>query len=320
MVMKSCTDAHFSRASESALRAATEHLAARSGAALECRARSRRNIIQPDKERRVRASDTDVLMPTSAAQAVEAFGDGRGVTVFAGGTILMPEIAYGRYRTEDRTLMLERAAGLDEISGDSTVTIGAMTRLSKLAASGVQPLASAAGDIADLEIRAQATVGGNLCAPPGTESPRGDLQPALLAVGARVRSAGAGGERIDSIDDFLDGADAEPRLVLAIEVDRPSRASFLSQRRSHAHSYAVMSIACAETADSVRVAVGGAGPRAVRLPAVERALADGSSPAGAAGKALDDIEPQDDALASAWYRRSVLPTLVTRALEQLQGG
>ena len=183
-----------------------------------------------------------------------------------------------------------------------------------------QPLASAAGNIADIEIRAQATVGGNLCAPPGAESPRGDLQAALLAMGARVRSAGAGGEGVDSIDEFVAGAGAEPRLVLAIEVERPRRAAFLSQRRPHAHSYAVMSVACAETGDAIRVAVGGAGPRAVRLTAVERALADGSAPTQAGAKALDDVEPQDDALASAWYRRSVLPTLVTRALEQLQGG
>jgi carbon-monoxide dehydrogenase medium subunit len=81
-----------------------------------------------------------------------------------------------------------------------------------------------------------------------------------------------------------------------------------------------MSVACAETSDRVRVAVGGVGPRAVRLPGVERALADGAAPAEAAAKTLDDIEPQDDALASAWYRRTVLPTFVTRALEQLRGG
>jgi carbon-monoxide dehydrogenase medium subunit len=81
-----------------------------------------------------------------------------------------------------------------------------------------------------------------------------------------------------------------------------------------------MSIACAQTADSVRVAAGGAAARAVRLQAVERALADGATPAEAAATATDDVEPQDDALATAWYRRTVLPTLLTRALEQLQGG
>jgi carbon-monoxide dehydrogenase medium subunit len=239
-------------------------------------------------------------MPASAAEAVEGFGDGHGVTVFAGGTMLMPEIAYGRYPRGGRTLLLTRA-GMDEISGEGTVTIGAMTRLTALAGSGLEPLATAATDV------------GDLCA-------RGDLQAPLLAVGARVRSAGAGGERTEPVEDFLAHAgDGEPRLVLAVEVDRPRGASYLSQRRAHAHSYAVMCVACAETADGVRVALGGVGSRAVRLRAVERALGDGASPAEAAARALDEIEPVDDALASAWYRRTVVPTIVTRALEQIRG-
>jgi aerobic carbon-monoxide dehydrogenase medium subunit len=267
----------------------------------------------------LRASDTQVLTPDSAAKAVEEFGDGRGVTVFAGGTILMPQIAYGRYPRGGRTLMLERA-GLDQISQNGTVTIGAMTRLSTLATSGLEPLATAAADVGDLEIRGQATVGGNLCASPGSESPRGDLQPVLLALGARVRSAGAGGERTEGIDEFMAAAGSEPRLVLAIEVDPPSRSAYLSQRRRHAHSYAVMTVSCAETSGGVRVAAGGVGPRAVRLEAVERALADGASPADAAARAVDEVTPAADALASAWYRQAVLPKLVTRALDQMRGG
>jgi aerobic carbon-monoxide dehydrogenase medium subunit len=267
----------------------------------------------------LRASETQVLMPASAAEAVDSFGDGRGVTVFAGGTILMPDVAYGRYPRGGRTLML-KAAGLDGIDGDGTITVGPMATLSAIATSGLEPLAAAAADIADPEVRAQATAGGNLCAPPGRESPRGDLQAPLLAVGARVRSAGAGGERTESVEQFLDRAGDEPRLVLAIEVDRPRRASYLSQRRSHAHSYAVMSVACVETADGLQVAAAGTGPRAVRLSAVERALAAGAAPGEAAPSAVDGVDPRDDALASAWYRRTVLPTLVRRALEQLSGG
>lgn len=264
-------------------------------------------------------------MPTSAAEAVEAFADGPGVTVFAGGTILMPEISYGRYPRGGRTLMLHRV-GLDDVSGNGTVTIGAMTRLSALAETDLEPLATAAGEVADLEVRAQATVGGNLCALPGRESPRGDLQAPLIALGARVRSAGAGGERTEPVEEFLaglgpgGGANREPRLVLAIEVDRPGRASYLSLRRPHAHSYAVMSVACEENGEGIRVAAGGVGARAVRLREVERALADGATAAEASAHALDEAEPQDDALASAWYRRAVLPSLITRALERLYGG
>ncbi len=112
----------------------------------------------------------------------------------------------------------------------------------------------------------------------------------------------------------------EPRLVLGVEFERPARAAYLSQRRPHAHSYAVMAVACAETGDGVRVAAGGVAPRAVRLSGVEEALSAGASASDAAAKAADGLEPPDDALASSWYRTQVLPTLVRRALEQLQGG
>ena len=39
----------------------------------------------------------------------------------------------------------------------------------------------------------------------------------------------------------------------------------------------------------------------------------------AAGEAaLSDVTPEDDALASAWYRRKILPVLVRRALTELE--
>ena len=53
------------------------------------------------------------------------------------------------------------------------------------------------------------------------------------------------------------------------------------------------------------------------VPSVERAVASGASPERAAAAVLDDVEPEDDALASAWYRRQTLPALVARALSDL---
>jgi CO/xanthine dehydrogenase FAD-binding subunit len=50
---------------------------------------------------------------------------------------------------------------------------------------------------------------------------------------------------------------------------------------------------------------------------VEQALADGADPAAAAQRILDDVTPQDDALASAWYRGRVLPLLAQRTLDDL---
>jgi len=238
---------------------------------------------------------SNVLVPTTAEEAASAFGDGSGITILAGGTLVMSAIKLGRVRPE-RTLFLGKA-GLAGISRDNgTVRIGAMTPISALVDATPEPLATFARHVADHEIRSQATIGGNLCAPSGGTTPTGDLQAPLLALRARVRSTGAGGERTDSIDDFL-AAGPEGRLVLEIEVDQPKRASSAAVRRPHAHAYSVLAVAAAETSDGVRVAVVGAGPRAVLV---------------------DDADPQDDALASAWYRAQVLPGLVTRALEGLR--
>jgi len=170
--------------------------------------------------------------------------------------------------------------------------------------------------VGDREVRGQATIGGNLCASPTATFSRGDLQAPLLALDARIRSAGSTGERTDSIEDFL-AASPDGRLVLEIEVDEPKRAASASVRRPHAHAYTILAVAAAETAAGIRVAIAGAGPRAVRATSVEQALADGASPQDAGQKALGDVDPQDDAVASGNYRRQVLPALVTRALGDL---
>jgi CO/xanthine dehydrogenase FAD-binding subunit len=70
----------------------------------------------------------------------------------------------------------------------------------------------------------------------------------------------------------------------------------------------------------VRVGISGAAASGLRARQVEDALAAGASTEDAAQKALDDAEPQDDALASAWYRQRLLPVLVRRALDDLGGG
>jgi CO/xanthine dehydrogenase FAD-binding subunit len=258
-----------------------------------------------------------VVVATSEEEAIAAFGDGAGVTVMAGGTILMPEINYGRLRPE-RVLLL-KDAGLSGIRRDgSSLTIAAMTTIAELE-EAPEPLASAAREVADYEIRAQATLGGNLCAAPGGEHPRGDLQASLIALGARVRSAGKDGERTEAVEDFLAG-DTGGRLVLDVELEEPQRAGHAALHRPHTHSYTILMACAAETSDGVRVGVVGAGPTGIRARAVEQALAGGASAEEAAVKVLEDAQPQDDALASAWYRERMLPVLVRRALDDLQGG
>jgi carbon-monoxide dehydrogenase medium subunit len=240
-------------------------------------------------------SEIEVLAPGSEHEAVQRFGDGRDVTVLAGGTIVMPALTAGRLRP--RTVLMLAHAGMDAVERDgATLRIGAAATLARLA-DAPEPLGAAVRHVADAEIRAQATLGGNLCAPPGAEAPRGDLQAPLIALGARVRSAGAGGERTEPVEDFL--ADDAPRLVLEVEFEPAERAGYAALARRHAHGYTALAVACAGSAGTLRMAAGGLGPHAVALDAAALGAARGA----------------DDAIASAWYRERVLGVLVRRATE-----
>ena len=251
---------------------------------------------------------TEVLRPESEEEAVEAFGDGTNVVVVGGGTIVVPEMSYRRLRPE-RALLL-KDAGLAGISRDgSRVTIGATTSIEEIVGLP-SPLGPCAANIADVEIRGAATVGGNLCAGAGVEAPRGDLQGALIAVGATVRSAGDGGIAEDALEDFLPKSDG--RLILDISYDEPAAGAFACLDRPHTHDYTTLAVSGARLADgTVRLAATGAGWHGVRLASAE---------GGDADAALNDVTPHDDALASAWYRTRVLPVLVRQVLADLEEG
>ena len=258
---------------------------------------------------------SEVLVPSSPAEAVELFGDGAATTVVGGGTIVVADITYGRL-DPGRVLLLSHA-GLDGVSVDGdTVTIGATTPINALLEleEHAAALAACARNLADYEIRGQGTVGGNLCVGVGNDVPRGDLQGCLLALDARVRSAGADGERREPLEDFL--ASRKDRLVLDVSFERPVASAFVALEYPHTHEYTVIAVTGARTADgTTRLAATGVAGSGARLRSAE-ALA--SDPAAAGAAAVADVKFADDALASAWYREQTLPVLVRRVLTQLE--
>jgi len=253
------------------------------------------------------ASDaaTEVLTPASEEEAIAAFGDGTDVVVVGGGTIVVPDLTYRRLQPK-RALLLG-GAGLSGVSKDgSSVTIGATTPVQELVDMPA-PLGPCAANVADLEIRSQGTVGGNLCAS-GDEAPRGDLQGAFLALGATARSAANGAVTEEPLEDFLSKRDG--RLLLSVSYDEPAAGAYAGLDRPHTHDYTALSVSGARAADgTVRLAATGAGSHGQRLPSAE---------GGDAAAAVADVSPHDDALASAWYRTKVLPVLVRRVLDELK--
>lgn len=254
-------------------------------------------------------STTTVITPSSAEEAAAAIAADPDTTIVGGGTLVVPHHTLGM--SIDRAMWLGRA-GLDSISSATgTTTIGAMTTLADCAALGA-PLGPCAANIGDREVKAQATIGGNICAP----VPYGDLRGPLLALDAGVRSAGSDGESTQPAADFF--ADHDGRLVLEISFDDPAAGSFVALQRHHTMSLTPLAISVVRSSSGdVRVAATGAAPDARRLRSVEAALAGGASNADAAAVALEDADPYDDVLASGQYRRRVLPIVVERALDQL---
>ena len=249
---------------------------------------------------------TEVLMPASEEEAIAAFGDGAGVVVVGGGTIVVPDLTYRKLQP-GKALLLGRA-GLSGVSTDgSRVTIGATTPVQDLVDLPA-PIGPCAANVADLEIRSQGTVGGNLCAGEGYEAPRGDLQGAFIAVGATVRSAANGEITEEPLEDFLPKRDG--RILLSVTYDEPAAGAYAGLDRPHTHDYTALSVSGARAADgTIRLAATGAGSHGQRLASAE---------GGDAEAALNDVSPHDDALASAWYRTKVLPVLVRRVLDQLK--
>src|SRR5438093_2709752 len=110
----------------------------------------------------VKSAAPEVVIPTTPEEAIEAFGDGAEVMLVGGGTIVVAELNYGRV-APGRIVMLGRA-GLSGITREgSRVTIGAGTPVQELVDQAT-PLGPCAANVADLEIRSQGTLGGNLCA------------------------------------------------------------------------------------------------------------------------------------------------------------
>jgi CO/xanthine dehydrogenase FAD-binding subunit len=249
-----------------------------------------------------------------------------GVAVLAGGTILMQRVAAGDPSIE-QVVSLDRA-GLDRIDkSGGRVTLGSMVRLQAVRNNpGLAFLHPAVDVVGGPAIRNMATVGGNLFA----RQPYGDLATMLLALDAEVELAADGGRTTVPLQKFYSDL-RRKSLVLGVAFTAPAAGStaFLKFARRQTNTGAVVAVAAHLPRDGsgkvsgARVALGGLGNVPVRAVAAERALEGASLDAAtidrAAAAAVEGIEPQDDAYASAAYRRRMIPVQVKRALAQLAG-
>jgi CO/xanthine dehydrogenase FAD-binding subunit len=260
----------------------------------------------------------------SLGEAAATLAADRSARFFSGGTLIMRAINEGD--ASITVLVRTTDAGYRQVRSEgSRLIIGAGARMVDLLAERdlafLHPVARQVGGPA---VQAMATVGGNLFAAP----PYGDLTVALLALDASVSVASAyGGAQQMPLEQFLAGRDRSfAGLVTMVSLARPASAAqfrFRKVTRVKPKGVSILSIAAhlplaGGRVSNARVAYGTLAPTPIRARAVERALegrqldAAGIEPALAA--AAEGINPRTDALASAWYRREVLPVHLGRLL------
>ncbi|MCT7377232.1 FAD binding domain-containing protein [Chelativorans salis] len=219
------------------------------------------------------------------------------------------------------TIVRTTDPALSEIeTSEAGVRIGASATMGMvLAHPQLSYLAPAARAVGGPAVRNMATVGGNLFAP----APYGDFTVALLALEANVSVAGSGEMALETFLQEREGLDPSALVTAVSFAPPPDSFRFLKISRVHPKGAAVLTIATdiREETGSIaraRIALGCMADRAIRARRAEAALVgrprtqEGIAPALAA--ALEGIDPPTDAIASAWYRREVLPVHLGRLL------
>jgi aerobic carbon-monoxide dehydrogenase medium subunit len=225
-------------------------------------------------------------------------------------------------------------AGIAELSGITEsgggFRIGAMTRHRETAEEArltgtLAVLRNAARQIANPPVRNMGTIGGSIA----FADPAADYPPALVAAKAEIEIAGTAGRRRVAAEDFFvdwyTTAVGAGELVTAVYLPtpRPGLGHYKKFARV-AGDFAIASVALAVAREgrdvSVRIAVGGCGPKPIHLAEVDAALsakfADADAAAAAGRRLAEASDPVDDVRASADYRRRVIPRLVAAALAE----
>jgi carbon-monoxide dehydrogenase medium subunit len=271
--------------------------------------------------------------PASVADAVKLLASHEGdAKVLAGGQSLVPMLAF---RVASPTLLVDLRKLKDlrkvKISKEG-VSLGAMTRWRDIEDNErlhkAQPLLCAAIEhVAHYQVRNRGTVGGSVAhADPAAEMPG-----IALTCDAEIHVIGNSGSRAIPAGEFFLGP-----LTTALEPDEiiveirlpawPAKRRWGFQEFSRRRGDFAMAAAAlfydqdkSGKASNAHVGVIGVGDTPLRLPQVEALLngrvIDEATIAEADKLASESVNPSDDIHASAAYRKSLVGTMVERALK-----
>jgi CO/xanthine dehydrogenase FAD-binding subunit len=274
----------------------------------------------------------DAFVPRSLGEALDLRAAHSEAVPVAGGTDLMVEVNFGRLKPP----ALLDLSHLPELGTwhrqNGSYHVGAGMTFARIVRElpELSALVEAARTVGSGQIRARATIGGNLA----TASPAGDSIPVLAAYECRVVVASArAGTRLVPWEEFLVGPKrtslGPDELIVGVEFEAPpGPGSFAKVGPRNAMVIAVAGVCLQldEKSRAVRVALGSVGPtvlRAVEAEAYGATVVPWDDPsARPTGGELEEFgrlaavgaSPIDDLRGSATYRRHVIDRLSRRAL------
>ena len=278
----------------------------------------------------------EYLAPTSLEEALHQLeAGGFDARPLAGGQSLIPMLNF-RLARPSLLVDLNRVEELSFLRSteDGGLKIGAMTRQREVERSpdvnrAAPLLAEALQHVAHPQIRNRGTLGGSLA----HSDPAAELPAVMLALEARFRVGGLGGERWIPAGEFFFGpfmAALEPGELL-LEVEVPARhardGSAFEEVARRRGDYALLGVAAHVRLDPAGVCeraalgyVNGAPAPNLATGAAEILVGSEPTPARIAEAsrvaAADDCAPPSDIHASAAYRRRLVEVLTGRALKR----
>jgi len=280
--------------------------------------------------------ELNYLSPKSPGELAAFLADHRDkAKILSGGTDIIPNMLSKLYKV-DYLIDLSGLKELRDISykNGQGLFIGAATTMKDIERSSVikekyAALHKAASEVGSPQIRAMATIGGNIC----NASPAADTPPALVALGAAVTLVSTEGLREMLLADFIQGnriIDLRPNEYLAkISIpDAPLRSASrfgLTTLRAAVEidiaSFAV-NLVTDKTGKVVAcgIAMGAVAPVPLRAVEAEGMLIghvpDDALIAKAAEKCAEESKPIGDIRASAAYRRHLIKVLAGRTIRE----
>lgn len=278
----------------------------------------------------------DYITPASLDEAFDALAAHRGhYRVVAGATDTLPWAREGRAGDVHVSVLIDvtKIQELREISvGDKRVRLGAATPIQRFLddsglARAMPAMPRCAVWFADDQIRAQATIGGNIV----NASPAADATPCFIAHEAEVELAKKSGGKVVrrrmKLDQFVIGPNRTAlevgELLIAVECDALPGYGGSFEKVGHRRSL-VISLVCLAASvkldpkgsriEDVRLAIAGIGPKPLRLDDVEKFLRGAPVNAERLDQAADMPVSLVASRTRQEYRREVVRGFMLRGL------